>query len=133
MSRSVNFRLISFMSVGHSPVLWLVMFWFEIVILLFVVSVYVWFCHPPSPSVRFMLHQYCCPDAVKFVLVCIMLVLLSIVLFVSHSTHAPLLLLHHEAFILSMLLLSVTVAFSVIVGHCPMLPVPGCAWCAYGA
>ena len=70
------------------------------------VKLYVWL-HQSVPSVRLTLHWYVVPEFVKLVLVCVMLVLLSkLVWLVANWFHVPVLFQYHVAFILSFVLLS---------------------------
>ena len=70
----------------------------------------------------------------KLVLVCVMLVLLSkLVLFVPKIIHDPDELLHHVAFILSTVLLSMHFTYSCGIGHIAVVPLVGDSPVWYGA
>ena len=83
---------------------------------LFVVKLYV-SLFQSVPSVRFRLHQYLVPGLLKLLLVCVMLVLLLMVLLVAKSAHGPELFDFHVAFMVSLVSLSLTIMYSVGMGH----------------
>ncbi len=80
-----------------------------------VVYVYVMLFQVSLPSVRLRLHQYCVLGVVRLVLVCVMFVLLVMVVLEANCVHVPELLLHHVAFMVSTVLLSLHITYSWVV------------------